>query len=152
MAVRLAGGFAGACVVVLSLSLFASWLIRLFEEREVEDTIVAHPVDLLSGYSSVDLNELMGEPRYQLPAFEPPPPLPIQPVATPERTINGFVMIEVDVDAQGHATAARVIDATPTGLYEQQAIEEALAAEYPAGNAGARDTLIRFSVPADETR
>ncbi|MEM7611476.1 MAG: energy transducer TonB [Pseudomonadota bacterium] len=141
---RLLGAFAGACCVVLSLSLFASWLIKLFDERE-DDGIESHPVELLVGYSSLDLAELLGEPRHQLPELAPPPP----PVALAPRTVSGFVMLEVDVDEHGRARDARIIEATPPGVYEQQAVREALAAEYPAGSPGVRDSLVRFSVPAE---
>ncbi|MEO1596180.1 MAG: TonB family protein [Pseudomonadota bacterium] len=146
---RLAGAFAGACVVVLALTLSAAALIRLFDdERRDPDAITAHPVQAL-GYDSVDLAELLDEPRYQLPDLEPPPPA--LPPATPraERQVSGFVMVEVTVDAEGRATDARVIDAAPAGVYEGQAVAEALAGRYEAGLPGRRDTVVRFSVPAD---
>ena len=146
---RLAGAFAGACVVVLALTLTAAALIRLFDdERRDPDAITAHPVQAL-GYDSVDLAELLGEPRYQLPDLEPPPALP--PVAPrAERQVSGFVMVEVPVDANGRATDARVIDAAPAGVYEREAVAEALAGQYESGLPGRRDTVVRFSVPADD--
>lgn len=146
---RLAGAFAGACVVVLALTLIGAALIRLFDDnRRDPDAITAHPVSTLVGYDSVDLAELLNEPRYQLPELEaPPPPLP-PPRA--ERRISGFVMVEVVVDAEGRAEQARVIEAAPSGVYEAQAIEDALAGSYEAGRPGVQDTIVRFSVPAED--
>lgn len=154
LSVRLAGAFGGACVVVLVLTLIGAAMIRLFDEdrRRSDDDITAHPVSLLAGYDSVDLAELLGEPRYQLPELEPPPPMPLpEPEPREPRRVSGFVMVEVTVDAEGRATDARVIDAAPSGVYERQAVAEALAGRYEAGVPGRRDTVVRFSVPADDT-
>ena len=150
LSVRLAGAFGGACVVVLVLTLVGAGLIRLFDDnRRSEDDITAHPVSRLVGYDSVDLAELLGEPRYQLPDLEPPPPLPAS-APRESRRVSGFVMLEVMVDAEGRATDARVIDAAPAGVYEREAVAEALADRYEAGVPGPRDTVVRFSVPADD--
>ncbi len=154
MSVRLAGAFGGACVVVLVLTLIGAAMIRLFDDdrRRDEDDVDAHPVSRLVGYDSVDLAELLGEPRYQLPELEPPPLIPLPEVTPREpRRVSGFVMVEVTVDAEGRATDARVIDAAPAGVYEQEAVAEALAGTYEAGVPGRRDTVVRFSVPVDDT-
>lgn len=149
--VRIAGAFAGACVIVVVLSLIGAGLIRLWDDdRGSEDDLTAHPVSLLVGYDSVDIAELLGEPRYQLPDLEPPPPLPAPEPREPRR-ISGFVMVEVLVDAEGRATDARVIDAAPAGIYEREAVAEALAGRYEAGVPGRRDTVVRFSVPVEDT-
>ena len=148
---RFAGAFAGACVIVLALTLTAAGLIRLWDDGGGrEDDVTAHPVSLLVGYDSVDLAELLDEPRYQLPELEAPPPALPAPAPREERRVSGFVMVEVTVDADGRPLDARVIDAAPSGVYEAQAVREALAASYEAGAPGRRDTIVRFSVPADE--
>ena len=151
LSLRLAGAFGGACVVVLVLSLIGAGMIRLFDEdRRGDDDVTSHPVSLLAGYDSVDLAELLGEPRYQLPELEPPPPVLPAPEPRAPRRVSGFVMVEVMVDADGRATDARVIDAAPAGVYERQAVAEALAGRYEAGVPGRRDTVVRFSVPVDD--
>lgn len=142
---RLIGAFAAACGIVFLLTVASASLIDWWDDRERSDDPArnAQPVSTLTGYSAVDLAQLLGEPRYSLPepvALPPPPPL-----AT--RTINGFVIVEVSVDAEGRASEARVIEAEPAGLYEQQAVQDALDAFYPAGAPGTRDAVIRFSLP-----
>ena len=139
---RLAVAFAGGCAVALGLSLVAAGLVRVFDDRYQERGPVAHSVDVLVGYDRLDLKELLGEPRHALPELPPAPPLP--PPAVRERTVRGFVMLSVDVDDEGRVRDARVVSAQPAGLYESQAIAEALAQTWPAGAAGPRDAVIRF--------
>ncbi|MFK8052269.1 MAG: energy transducer TonB [Woeseiaceae bacterium] len=143
---RLLGAFAGACVVVALLTVISASLIRWWDDRERSNDPArnAQPV-ALAGYSSLDLAEILGEPRYQLPeapVAPPPPPLSA-------RQISGFVIVEVVVDEQGRATSAKVVTATPSGLYEDQAVRDALDGIYPANAPGRQDAVIRFSVDAD---
>ncbi|MEL7296212.1 MAG: energy transducer TonB [Pseudomonadota bacterium] len=145
---RLIPAFIGACGVVFVLTAISASLIQWWDDRERSDDPVqrAQPVSLLSGYSSLDLAELLGEPRYQLPSA--PTPLPPPPLAA--RKISGFVIVEVTVNAEGRAINATIAEAEPAGWYEQQALREALAGSYPSGSPGTRDTVIRFSVDAAE--
>lgn len=149
MGVRLFGAFAGACGVVLVLTIISASLIRWWDDRERSSDPArnAQPVSLLSGYSSVDLADLLGEPRYKLPELPSGPPPP--PLAT--RQISGVVIVEVVVDETGRALDAKVVEATPSGFYENEAKRDALGAIYPAGAPGTRDAIIRFSVDADST-
>lgn len=147
MSVRLIGAFVGGCAVALGLSLFAAYLIHVVDDRRDDDMIEAHPVDLLLGYDQLDLKELLGEPRYELPDIAPPPELPEFRPRSSE--IRGFVMLSVEVDADGRATDARVLTAEPSGIYEREAVAEALAMSWPAGTPGQRDHVVRFSVSRD---
>lgn len=148
MLLRLAGAFVGACVVVFLLTAGSASLIKWWDDRErnEDDIVTLHPVSGVSGFSSVDLAELLGEPKYQLPEA-PRAPIP-PPLAG--REISGFVIVEVTVNADGNPINATVVEAEPAGIYEQQAIRDALAETYTAGAPGKQDTVIRFSVSADE--
>lgn len=142
-ALRLLGAFGGACVVVFFLSLIAASLVSRFGDDE-EDELVAHPLSRLVGYSSLDLAELLGEPRRQVPELPPPPPA----IELPKREVRGFVQLQVTVDAAGEVIDAAVVSAAPEGVYEAQALEAARAMTYPSGRPGVKSEIIDFTVPA----
>jgi TonB family protein len=48
----------------------------------------------------------------------------------PPRVTKGFVQVEVEVDATGRVTAARVLGAVPAGVYEQQALDQVRARRF----------------------
>ena len=143
---RLGFAFMGGCTVALALSLIAAFLIHVVDDRRDEDMIEAHPVDLLLGYDQLDLKELLGEPRYELPEVREAPELPTY--RPPVREIRGFVMLAVEVDAEGRSVDAQVLEAEPAGLFETEAITQALAERWPAGSPGIRDHVVQFTVPS----
>ncbi|MEO1581535.1 MAG: energy transducer TonB [Pseudomonadota bacterium] len=145
---RLGIAFVGGCTVALALSLIAAFLIHVVDDRRDEDMIEAHPVDLLLGYDQLDLKELLGEPRYQLPEVREAPELPTY--RPPEREIRGFVMLAVEVDAEGRTIDAQVLEAEPSGVFETEAITQALAERWPAGSPGMRDHVVQFTIPGGE--
>src|SRR6056297_1254621 len=74
---RLLASFLTACVVSAAMLVVAVQLWGGFERATGEDEIAveAHPLDLLVGYDSLDVAELLGEPRRRLPELEAPPPM-----------------------------------------------------------------------------
>ena len=128
-----------------------------FERATSDDEIAveAHPLDLLVGYDSLDVAELLGEPRRRLPELEAPPPM-LEPVApagvTDERERRGFVQVEVEVDASGRPVDARVLQAAPAGVYEDDALAQVLDERYPAGEPGTRIRIVDFTVRPDAVR
>jgi TonB family protein len=57
-----------------------------------------------------------GNPRYPYPAFR--------------KGIEGSVLLEFSVDADGHVVAPRVVDATPPGVFEHAALDAVSAWTY----------------------
>lgn len=148
---RFIGSFLAASVVVAAMVVVSVELYGAFDRHAGgEDEIEAHPLELLVGYDSLDVAELIGEPRRQLPELEPPPPPLFEPGRIAERAVSGFVQVEVEVDAEGRVTGASVIDAAPAGVYERQALAEARAERYAPGEPGRRTRIIDFSVARDE--
>lgn len=146
--VRFLVSFLVACSVVGLMLLVAVELWGGFDRAMGPDEppLEAQPLDLLVGYDSLDVAELFGEPRYQLPELEPPPP-PLEPPTVPdERTVQGFVQLEVDVDGQGRVLDARVLDAVPAGVYEAEALDEVRSQRFPAGQPGTRIRVVDFAV------
>lgn len=148
---RFTASFLAACVVVTAMLVVAVQLWGGFERATGEEEIPleAHPLDLLVGYDSLDVAELMGEPRRRMPELEAPPPMLAPAPATPEREVRGFVQVEVEVDASGRPVDARVLEAAPAGLYEDDALAEVLGERYPAGEPGTRIRVVDFSVRPD---
>ena len=151
--VRFLASFLAACVVVATMLVVAVQLWGGFERASGEDEIPleAHPLDLLVGYDSLDVAELMGEPRRQMPELEAPPPMltPAPPPEASEREVRGFVQVEVEVDASGRPVDARVLEAAPAGVYEDAAMAQVLGERYPAGEPGVRIRIVDFSVRPD---
>ena len=152
---RFATSFLAACVVVAAMLVVAVQLWGGFERATGEEEIPleAHPLDLLVGYDSLDVADLMGEPRRRLPELEAPPPMlapaPSPSTGPPEREVRGFVQVEVEVDASGRPVDARVLEAAPAGLYEDDALAQVLGERYPAGEPGTRIRVVDFSVRPD---
>ncbi|MEJ2601926.1 MAG: energy transducer TonB [Gammaproteobacteria bacterium] len=151
--VRLLGSFVAACVVVGVMLLIAVELWGGFDRATGSDEppLEARPLDLLVGYDSLDVAELFGEPRRQLPELEPPPP-PLQAPPVPgKRGVQGFVQVEVDVDARGRVVDARVLDAAPAGVYESEALSRVRSQRFPVGQPGTRIRIVDFSVERPES-
>ncbi|HZX23061.1 MAG TPA: hypothetical protein VFF18_05960 [Woeseiaceae bacterium] len=153
---RLLASFLTACVVSAAMLVVAVQLWGGFERATGEDEIAveAHPLDLLVGYDSLDVAELLGEPRRRLPELEAPPPMlePVPPATAVERERRGFVQVEVQVDASGRPVDARVLQAAPAGVYEDDALAEVLGQRYPAGQPGTRIRIVDFTVRPDAAR
>lgn len=153
---RFLASFLAACVVVAAMLMVAVQLWGGFERATGEDEIAveAHPLDLLVGYDSLDVAELLGEPRRRLPELEAPPPMlePAPPAGVTERERQGFVQVEVEVDASGRPVDARVLRAAPAGVYEDDALAEVLGQRYPAGEPGTRIRIVDFTVRPDAAR
>ena len=72
---RFTGSFLAACVVVFAMVLVAVGLWGGFEHHDSQAIEPqAHRLDLLVGYDSLDVAELFGEPRRQMPELQAPPP------------------------------------------------------------------------------
>ncbi len=153
---RYLASFLAACGVVGAMLVVAVQLWGGFERASGEDEIPveAHPLDLLVGYDSLDVAELLGEPRRRLPELEAPPPVlpPLAPAAPAGRERRGFVQVEVEVDASGRPVEARVLQAAPAGVYENRALTEVLGERYPAGEPGLRIRIVDFTVRPDALR
>jgi len=153
---RLLASFLTACVVSGAMLVVAVQLWGGFERATGEDEIAveAHPLDLLVGYDSLDVAELLGEPRRRLPELEEPPPMlePVPPAAATGRVRRGFVQVEVEVDAGGRPVDARVLQAAPAGVYEDDALAQVLGQRYPAGEPGTRIRIVDFTVRPEAAR
>ncbi len=150
---RFLGSFLTACLVVAVMVIIAVGLWGGFsggDDAEIEPE--AHPLELLVGYDSLDVAELMGEPRRRLPELEPPPPDLPPAVSAERRDVRGFVQLELEVDAGGAVTGARVLDAAPAGVFESEALAIARRQVFPAGEPGTRIRIIDFAVPGDRDR
>lgn len=148
---RFAGSFGVAVCVVVAMLLFALE-ISGFNDRERQRTLEMHEVDVLTESERRDFRELLGERT-----IGPSPmlaPLAEIPALDLSRDVRGIVQLEVLVDSAGSVTDVRVIDASPAGLYEQQAIAEIgarrYAPEYVDGRAVAtrRLEIVDFQVRA----
>lgn len=118
---------ASLCVAlcVVSVLLWFGLEISGFTARQERRALETHAVDLLSDAERRGLRDLLGEGR--------PGPLPepsaIAPIDRP-RELRGMVRLEVDVDAAGGVSGIRVIDASPAGIYESQAIVDVRRRKY----------------------
>jgi TonB family protein len=134
-----------ATVVVLVMMVTALWAFGIFD-REDEVTWYAHPVEVLSQSDRLDIARLLGEPeRRTLP--EMPPMREIPPMEVPERTVSGFVQLEVEVDPEGRVQRAEVVNAMPLGVYEEQALRQVRQRRYPPREGGGSYVeVVPFSV------
>ncbi len=124
---RFAGSF-GVALCVVTAMLWFSLEISGFNERQQQRELEVHEVDVLTEAERRDFGELLGEqdigPSPMLAPLAQIPPLDLS------RDVRGIVQLEVLVDAAGGVSAVRVIDASPAGIYEQQAIAEVETRRY----------------------
>ena len=124
---RFAGSFGVALCVVLAM-LWFSLEISGFNERQQRRELEIHEVSTLTDQQRHDFGDLLGERR-----IEPPrglaPLAEIEPLSL-SRDIRGIVQLEVLVSPAGDVTDVRVIDASPPGVYEAQAVAEVEARRY----------------------
>lgn len=80
-------------------------------------------------------------------AAEPAPSLPDYPKAAWLLGINGKVIVNVSVDANGVVQSADVASAQPAGVFEQSALAEARAKHYPAQTLAAGETVRWLQLP-----
>ena len=138
-----AGSLATVIVAVLMASVL--WGFGLLERPQ--DGIEAHPVDVLSSSARIDVGELIDGPsRPELP--ELPPMEEIPPLEIPTRRPEGFVQVEFQVDESGRVQSARVVNALPAGVYEDEALEQVRSRRWvPDPRGGTLTEVVRFSVP-----
>jgi len=120
-ALRFAGSFGVAVCIVLAMLWFALEMSG-FNERQQRRTLETHQVGVLTAAERRDFRELLGEGRVG-PSPMLAPLAEIEPLEL-GRDVRGIVQLEVLVDAAGGVTNVRVIDASPAGVYEEQAIAE----------------------------
>lgn len=147
---RFAGSFCVAICVVMAMLWFALE-ISGFNERQQGRQLELHEVRVLTESERHDFRELLGEGR-----VGPSPMLaPLAEIAPLDmsRNVRGIVQLEVGIDASGSVTDVRVIDASPAGVYEAQAVAEVRGRRYPPeyvdGKAIAvrRLEIVDFEVP-----
>ena len=124
---RFAGSFGVAICVVVAMLLFALE-ISGFNERARQRTLEMHEVDLLSEIERRDFSDLLGE--REIGASPMLAPLAEIPALDLSREVRGIVQLEVLVDSAGGVADVRVIDASPAGVYEQQAIAQLKTRRY----------------------
>lgn len=130
---RFIGSFLGAIVVVSILLAIGVRLFGMFEPAPAGR--VFHEVDLLSEGQKQDLAGVLGYetgPEF-LPALADIPALGFR------RSVQGFVQLELALDAAGRVTAAEVLGSTLPPTYQHRAIEMVRKKRYSpqTGNAGA---------------
>ncbi len=143
-----------ATVVVLIMTIVGLSLFGAFDKdqgREIE----LHPLQLLTESQRIDFAEELGldtRPRRpELPAMEDIPPFEV-----PRRHVSGFVQVEVEYDSEGKVTDARILDAAPRGIYEQQALEQVRSRRYTPDSVngraipGSRVEIVDFTIPPSE--
>ena len=147
---RFAGSFLGALVVV---GLLLSVGVRLFGMFEPETVgLVFHEVDLLSAAEQRKFGDELGlTPRPgALPPLAEIPPLQFR------RSVQGFVQLEVSVEASGQVRDARVLASTLPPSYDQRAIDVVRQRRYSpdvvAGRPvfGRRLEIVEFRMNAPE--
>lgn len=124
---RFVGSF-GVALCVVTAMLWFSLEISGFNERQQRRELDAHEVDVLTESEKRDFGELLGESD-----IGPSPmlaPLAEIPALDLSRDVRGIVQLEVLIDAAGSVSSVRVIDASPAGIYEQQAIAEVQSRSY----------------------
>lgn len=141
---RFAGASGVAAVVVFLLMVGVLWAFGLLD-RDDEDVVLAHPVRLLSTTDRVDVAELL-EPRRRAP----PPPEPAPSFELPAREVSGFVQLAVEVNEEGRVERAEVVNAVPSGIFEEEALRIVRQRRYAVPPDGrAVDEIVPFTVPAN---
>lgn len=149
---RFFASFALALCVTLAM-LWIGLEVSGFTERQPRRELPTHAVSVVSEAERRAFTELLQ------PSLGPSPML--APLAEIEpldlsRDVRGIVQLEVRIDAAGAVVDTRVIDATPAGVYERQAIASVLARRYApeivAGRAvpSRRLEIVDFDLPASE--
>jgi TonB family protein len=127
MLLRFIGSFGVALCVVLAM-LWFGLEVSGFTDRMQRSGLETHEVSLLSDAERWSLRDLLGEGRHVLT------PIPAAPGVTDSldlsRELRGIVRLDVRVDASGTVEDVRVIDASPAGIYEAQAIAEIKGRRY----------------------
>lgn len=128
--------------------------IRVFHSPEDDGPMLEfEEVEVVSLGENPQLADAIRRERekYETPPESSAPPLP---PPLPEREIAGFVQLEYTINPDGSVSDVRIIGATPSGVYEQQAIEQVRrrmhAPTFENGEPVARRAteVIDFSVPA----
>ena len=157
--IRVAGSMIVASIVVYALLMLGVGVMNKFEPDE-EDPMKIHAVDLLEAYQRKRWSEELGEDKRKMP--ERPQREQMPRYELPDRVVSGFVQVEVTVGIDGNVEDVEVVGATPSGVYEEQAIEIIRQRQYSPDvidGVAVPSTLtevIDFTVPAaatgDQTR
>ena len=142
---RFLGSFALAVVVVAAMLAVGARVHTALQPEE--ETLKFHDVELLTAIERARFADELGESRRrsapQLPPLRDIPPVEIA------REVQGFVQLEVAVDAAGNVSDVRVLGANPPGIYEANAVESVRGKRYPPSAQG-RDRIVEiveFKVP-----
>lgn len=123
---RFVAAFAGALIVVFAMLIVGLKVAGRFPVGRVGPEL--EKVSVLSARERRDFAELLAPPKAPIPSALPElsdiPPLVLR------HRRRGFVEAEVTVDRTGHVSDVKIVDATPPGVYEQQAIAELGARRY----------------------
>lgn len=149
--IRILGSFLIATAFVVTVVGIG---IRVFHSPDDGDPMLEYEeVDVVSLGDNPQLADAIKRERekYEAPPESSAPPLP---PPMPEREIAGFVQLEYTINPDGSVSDVRIIGATPSGVYEEQAIEQVSrrmhAPTFEDGEPVARRAteVIDFSVPA----
>lgn len=121
---------------VVSVMLWFALEVSGFTDSDGPRSLETHVVDLLTAAERRELRDVLGEGR---PERAPPMASPAA-VASAQiaREVHGMVRLEVDIDATGQVSGVRVIDATPAGIYETQAVADVRRRRYSPDIVGGR--------------
>jgi TonB family protein len=146
---RFAGSF---CLALLVVAVLLAMGVQVQTALEPEDeSLKFHDVELLTAIERARFADELGESRTRTaPKL---PPLKDIPAVEIQREVQGFVQLEVIVDASGGVSDIRVLGAAPAGVYEQQAMDQVLKRRYAPAAAGHERILeiVQFRVPAPNT-
>jgi protein TonB len=70
---------------------------------------------------------------------------PIYPARALMRKIEGWVRLELTIDPQGQVAEARVLDASPKGVFDQAALKAARRWRFQPATEGGRERSVRVS-------
>lgn len=146
---RFVVSFVLGCTVVFLMLLTGLALFGVFEEDD-PPPLLAYPVDPLTTAERRALKEVFGEEINQ--------PSRPRPAPNMSRDITGFVQLEVLVADDGTVAGAKVLGATPAGVYEDQALQDILkrrflplALESTDGNLRTIVETVEFSIPDESS-